>query len=164
MSLLGTPRSFFAVAAVALGALVAAGAASASGPVISENNDTTPQSIIEWGDCPGFIIDATFMADRRNEDFYDSQGNLVLERRHVSFTGTLYNDSDPSRSLPYSGDFTRTFDFVNGTFTQTGLGTHVIVPGAGVINLSAGLFLATPDSVVQHGPDGDLTQLCAALS
>jgi hypothetical protein len=28
------------------------------------------------------------MAQRRNEDFLDAQGNLVLERRHVDFTGT----------------------------------------------------------------------------
>lgn len=164
MSLLGTPRSFVVLAAVALIALIGAAAASASGPVISENNDTTPQSIIEWADCPGFMIDATYMADRRNEDFFDSQGNLLLERRHVSFTGVLYNDSDPSKSLSYSGDFTLTFDNAKGTFSQTGLATHVIVPGQGVINLTAGLFLATPDYVVERGPSGDLTKLCAALS
>ena len=164
MSLLGTPRSLFALAVVGLIALVTAAASTAGGPVITENNDTTPQTIIEWADCPTYVIDATYMANRRNEDFYDSQGNLVLERRHISYTGMLYNESDPSKSLPYEGDFILTFDFVAGTVKNSGLVGHVTVPGQGVINLTAGLFLAGPNYVVEHGPNGDVTQLCAALA
>ena len=164
MSLLSSPRSLLAVATVAMGALLIPAASVASGPVISQNNDTTPQTIIEWGDCPGFMIDATYMANRQNEDFYDSQGNLVLERRHVSYTGVLYNDSNPSKSLPYSGTFILTLDFVAQTVKNSGLVDHVIVPGQGVINLTAGLFLAGPNFVVEHGPSGNVTQLCTALS
>jgi hypothetical protein len=163
MSLLGSTRSRLAVAVVAITSLAVPAAAQASGPVISENNDTTPQTIIEWGDCPTYTIDATYMANRRNEDFYDSNGNLVLERRHISFTGVLYNDSDPSRSLPYEGTFTLTIDFAAGTVKNSGFG-HVIVPGEGVIWLNAGLFFAGADFAIQHGPSGDLTQLCAALT
>lgn len=163
MSLLGSTRSHLAVAVITIASLAVPAAAQASGPVISENNDTTPQSIIEWGDCPTYTIDATYMANRRNEDFYDANGNLVLERRHISYTGTLYNHSDPSRSIPYEGTFTLTIDFAAGTVKNSGLG-HVIVHGEGVIWLNAGYFLATPDSVVQHGPSGDMTQLCAALA
>lgn len=164
MSLPGSMRSRLAVAAVAIASLAAPAAAHASGPVISENNDTTPQSIIEWADCPAYMIDATYMANRRNEDFYDANGNLVLERRHISFTGVLYNDSDPSKSVPYEGHFDLIFDFAAGTVKNTGLVTHVIVPGQGVINLTAGLFYAGPGFAIEHGPSGDLTQLCGYLS
>ena len=164
MCLFSTPRSLLVLAALVVASLVIPAASVAKGPVISENDDTTPQSILEWGDCPTFIVDATYMADRRNEDFSDAQGNLVLERRHVSYTGVLYNDSNPSKSLPYSGDFTLTFDFIAGTVKNSGLVDHVIVPGQGVINVTAGLFLAGPDFTVEHGPSGDLTKLCAALS
>ena len=163
MSLLNSPRSLLAVAAVAIGALLVPAVSVASGPVIWENDDTTPQTIVEWGDCPGFIIDATYMANRRNEDLYDAQGNLVLERRHIQYSGVLYNDSDPSKSVPYEGHFDLIFDFVAGTVKNTGLVGHVTLPGQGVINLTAGLFFAGPDFVVEHGPSGDMTQLCAAL-
>lgn len=164
MSLLSSTRSLLALAAVAIAALVVPATSLAKGPVIWQNNDTTPQSITEWGDCPSYMIDATYMANRRNEDFYDANGNLVLERRHIDYSGVLYNDSDPSKSLPYEGHFDLILDFVAGTVKNTGLVGHVIVPGQGVINLTAGLFYAGPDFVIQHGPNGDLTQLCAALA
>jgi hypothetical protein len=163
MSLLASTRSILALAAIAIAALVIPTAALAKGPVISENNDTTPQTITEWADCPTYTIDATYMADRRNQDYYDANGNLVLERRHIDFSGVLYNDSDPSKSVPYAGHFDLVFDFVAGTVANTGLVTHVIVPGQGVINLTAGLFLGGPDFVVEHGPSGDVTQLCTYL-
>lgn len=165
MSLLSSPRSLLVLAVVVIAGLAIPAASIASGPVISENNDTTPQFIEQWGDCPGFTIDATYMADRRNEDFYDAQGNLVLERRHVQFSGVLYNESDPSRSLTYTGDFTLTFDDVANTLTVTGLNDHVIVPGQGVVHLTAGLTVMYPDGgVVEHGPNGDVTKLCTALA
>ena len=164
MSLLSSPRTLLAVAAVAIGALLVPVVSSASGPVITERDDTTPQSIIEWADCPGFVIDATYMADRRSESWYDAQGNLLLERRHISYSGTLYNDTDPSKALPYEGHFDLIFDNVAGTVRNTGLVGHVIVPGQGVINATAGLFVGTDSGFVQHGPNGDVTQLCAALA
>ena len=164
MSLLSSPRSFLAIATVAIAWLAVPAASLASGPVVWENDDTSPQTIIEWADCPTFTIDATFMAQRRNEDFYDAQGNLALERRHVDFTGTLYNESEPARVVPYEGHFTLTFDFAANSLTLTGLNTHVIVPGSGVINLTAGITEFTPTDAIEHGPNGDLTELCAALA
>ncbi len=155
-----------AVAAIAAAAALAVPAATrAGGPTITYDNDTTPQTIVDWGDCPSFQIDATFMAQRRNEDFYDDQGNLVLERRHVDFSGTLYNAAEPSHALTYEGHFTRTLDVGGQRLTITGLMAHVIVPGSGPVLLAAGeLSIDFADGgVVTHGPDGDLTALCAAL-
>src|SRR6266404_4028289 len=146
--------------AIALATLVAslfAAAAVAGGPVITFNNDPSPRTITDWGDCPTFQIDALFMAQRRNETFYDADGNPVLQRRHVSFTGTLYNANDPSKSVTYTGDFTRTLDYAANTVRITGLSTHVVVPGSGVIFQVSGTFvidLETGNNVVSHGPDG----------
>jgi hypothetical protein len=149
-----------------LSALALVASAAAAGPVITFDNDATPQTIIDWGDCPGFQIDATFMAQRRNETFYDAGGDPLLQRRHVQFTGTLYNGDEPSKNVVYSGDFTRTFDFTTSTLTITGLSAHVLMRGAGVILLSAGEVTVDLGSgeVVTRGPSGDLTRLCANLS
>lgn len=152
------------VAAIAVLAGVLATAANASGPVITLNNDPAPLSITGWADCVGFQIDATFMAQRRNETFYDSNGQPVLQRRHVQFTGTLYNAAAPSKSVTYTGDFTRTFNFATGQLSLNGLDSHVVVPGGGVIELNAGDTVVSATDVVVHGPDGDVTELCSALS
>jgi hypothetical protein len=162
-------RTIAASAAVFLAAIVSlagvlATAANASGPVITFNNDPAPRSVDDWADCAGFQIDATFMAQRRNETFYDSSGQPVLQRRHVQFTGTLFNAAAPSKSVTYTGDFTRTFDFTTGDLTLNGLDSHAVVPGGGVIELNAGDTVVSATDVVFHGPDGDVTELCNALS
>jgi len=147
-------------------ALAMAVVARAGAPVITNDNDTTPQAIDEWGDCSTFQINATFMARRRNEDFFDAAGNLVLERRHVNFSGALYNASDPTHAATYEGHFTRTLNPVSGTLTITGLMGNVILPGGRIIPLGAGsltIDFATGD-VLSHGRSADLTALCSALS
>lgn len=148
--------------------MLIAGTASAGGPVITFANDPSPVHLSDVNDCAGFQVDALFMAQRRNETFYDAAGNPVLQRRHVSFTGTLYNVTDPSKSVTYSGDFNRTRDYAANTVQITGLNTHVIVPGSGVVFHVSGTFvidLESGDTLVEHGPDGsDVTQLCAALA
>lgn len=159
-------RHLCALALVVLAAIAAVGTASASGPVITFADDPAPVPIADWGDCPTFQIDALFMANRRNETFYDSQGNPTLQRRHVSFTGTLYNASNPAHSVTYSGDFTRTLDYTTNILTITGLNSRVVLPGSGVVFLAAGdvQIDRTTGDTVTHGPDGDMAQLCAALS
>ena len=157
-------RRSFVVAAIAALACVLVPAAGAGGPVITFNNDPAPRAVPDWADCSGFQIDATFMAQRRNETFYDSSGQPVLQRRHVQFTGTLYNAGDPSKSVVYTGDFTRTFDYTTGVLRLTGLDSHAVLPGLGVVEVNAGDLVLTATDVVVHGPDGDTSALCDALS
>jgi hypothetical protein len=88
--------------------------------------------------CQGFIVLVTFKSEYNIVDFYDDAGQLVKQIRHVSFTGTLYNSTDLSKSVPYEGDFTRTFDAVENTATYTGLHFRVHVPGEGVLALQVG--------------------------
>jgi hypothetical protein len=88
--------------------------------------------------CQGFIVLVTFKSEYNIVNFYDDAGQLVKQIRHVSFTGTLYNSTDLSKSVPYKGDFTRTFDAVENTATYTGLHFRVHVPGEGVLALQVG--------------------------
>jgi hypothetical protein len=88
--------------------------------------------------CEGFIVLVTFKSEYNIVSFYDDAGRLVKEIRHVTFTGTLYNSTDLSKSVPYEGDFTRTFDAVENTVTFTGLHFRVHVPGEGVLALLVG--------------------------
>jgi hypothetical protein len=88
--------------------------------------------------CQGFIVLFTVKSEYNIVSFYDDAGQLVKEIRQVSFTGTLYNSTDLSKSVPYEGDFTRTFDPVENTATYTGLHFRVHVPGEGVLALEVG--------------------------
>lgn len=80
------------------------------------------------------------MANRRNSTTHKgtSPSNDAISPTSACFT------TNPTRAShsPYEGDFTLTFDFVAGTVKNSGLVGHVIVPGQGVINLTAGVFLA----------------------
>jgi hypothetical protein len=88
--------------------------------------------------CQGFIVLVTFKSAYNIVNFYDDAGQLVKQIRHVSFTGTLYNSTDLSKSVPYEGDFTRTFDPVEDTATFTGLRFRVRLPDEGVLALQVG--------------------------
>jgi hypothetical protein len=88
--------------------------------------------------CQGFIVLFTAKSEYNIVNFYDDAGQLVKQIRQVSFTGTLYNSTDLSKSVPYEGDFTRTFDAVENTATYTGLHFRVHVPDEGVLALEVG--------------------------
>ena len=126
-----------------LAALALVLALAAVTPAMAENPDhtfggtevTVPSP---FAACEGFIVLVTFKSEYNIVNFYDDAGQLVKQIRQVSFTGTLYNSTDLSKSVPYEGDFTRTFDPVENTATYTGLHFRVHVPGEGVLALEVG--------------------------
>ena len=90
-------------------------------------------NVANWGDivCNGFTINFTFRADTHSDQTYDAAGNVVLEMRHVVFTGTLSNSTNPAKVVPYAGNFLRTMDYkANNTLTFSGLLSTVGSPGA----------------------------------
>jgi hypothetical protein len=119
--------------------------------------------------CEGFIVLVTFKSEYNIVNFYDDAGRLVKEIRHVSFTGTLYNSTDLSKSVPYEGDFTRTFDAAQNTVTFTGLHFRVHVPGEGVLALQVGRDIVDLMSGQQVFLDGNhnradfATEICGLL-
>src|SRR5689334_19144887 len=66
-----------------------------------------------WNDvvCAGFTVNFTFSAVGHNTWVYDASGSATQETRHVAFTGSLINSTDPAKSVPYEGHWNRTVDF-----------------------------------------------------
>jgi hypothetical protein len=126
-----------------LAALALVLALAAATPAMAENPEHTYGGTevtvpAPFAACQGFIVLVTFKSEYNIVNFYDDAGQLVKQIRQVSFTGTLYNSTDLSKSVPYEGDFTRTFDAVENTATYTGLHFRVHVPGEGVLALEVG--------------------------
>lgn len=105
--------------------------------------------------CDGFTPLITATSEYNIINFYDDAGRLVKQIRHVSFTGTLYNSTDLSKSIPYEGTFTRTFYPVENTATVTGLHFRVHDAGEGVLALNVGREIVDLVSGEQTFVDGN---------
>lgn len=107
---------------------------AASGPVIFDVH-LTRHGLYE--NCGSFNV--TFVADinAHFEQFFNDSGQLVLERRHVQFTGALTN-ATTGASLPYEGNFIATRDVAANTLTNDGVFRKTEVPGEGVLAIAAG--------------------------
>jgi hypothetical protein len=105
--------------------------------------------------CDGFAPLITFSSEYNIINFYDDAGRLVKQIRHVSFTGTLYNSTDPSKSIPYEGAFTRTFYPLENIATVTGLRFRVHKPGEAVLALQVGRDIVDLVSGEQTFVDGN---------
>lgn len=94
-------------------------------------------------DCQALRYDFTFAGHfvvRRSDIlYYDASGTLVKEVIKARFVGTDTNE-DNGKTRTDNGTRNITFDFVNGTITESGVLRHVTVPGSGVILLEAGTW------------------------
>jgi hypothetical protein len=152
-------RRLWVVAFLALAAtLVPVTPAIADDPehTYSGQQVTSPIPFFPRGEtCDGFLPLITFTSAYNIISFYDDAGRLVKQIRHVSFTGTLYNSTDLSKSIPYEGDFTRTFYPVVNTATVTGLHFMVHISGEGVLALQVGREIVDLVSGEQIFVDGN---------
>jgi hypothetical protein len=115
--------------------------ASASAPVIFTETLTVTNPSFNFACTPyGYSFDtlATFTVTRHFIQFYDDNGNLVKEIRHIDFAGTLYRSDDLSKTIPYAGNWTRTIDVAANTVTSTGLFRYSHPDGSGMVALDAG--------------------------
>jgi hypothetical protein len=160
-----------AAALVLVGAI--ATAAGASTPVVVEKQNHLTRHFANLPDCSGFGFTHTedYQVTRTVTDFYDNEGNLVREVLHVRFVGTATNDVT-GKTIPITGVRHITIDFVEQTFTETGVLRHVTVPGEGIVLHESGRFVAPLDETLpplfsagkhQLG-EGDLAAFCAALA
>jgi hypothetical protein len=90
-----------------------------------------------YASCGSFAVTFVSNIDAHYEQFFNDSGQMVLERRHVQFTGTLTNGTTGA-TLPYEGNFTRTFDVASGTVTLIGERRKTEVSGQGVLAIAAG--------------------------
>ena len=157
-----------------LAAAITAGAANAAKPVVVEKHRELTRVFAGIPACQeyGYTFTTTgrFEITRSIKQFYDNEGNLVREVRHIRFLGTETNDVT-GKSLPVNGIRHITLDFVNGTFTETGVLRHVTVPGEGIVLHESGRLvtgLEDEEVIFEAGPHqlfhGDLAAFCAALA
>jgi hypothetical protein len=151
-------------------ALAATSAASADGPVFQ--TQTASAANVPWGPrCGSEPILASFTVTRRIQSYYDD-GQLVLQRRHVTGAGTITLASTGT-SLPYEVDFTITTDVASRTATIAGQQAHVLLPGGGIVFQNSGRLIQNiatlpPAILDEAGPhdyfDPNGTErVCAAL-
>jgi Flp pilus assembly protein TadG len=161
-------------AALLLGSLAAPTAAAAATRQVTEKNDVATL-VFDGNDACladyGFTYTGVYVRTRTTTAWTDESGNLIKEVLIIHFDGTETNDSDPTKSLTVNGERRLVFDYVAGTFTETGALRHVTVGGEGIVlqqvgrvvralDLSADLFTGGP-----HDMDvGNWAAFCAALA
>ena len=149
--------------------LLAATTARADGPVITPVSRIVTTPIPFGASCGSFSILFTVDFEGTNISFYDEQNQLLQQIRHGSFTGALYDSADLSKTVPYEGHFTRTFDATTNTITVEGLRFQVLLPGQGIVAMDAGrqvIDTLTGATVTETGQGlaGFTANVCPALS
>src|SRR5215211_7489379 len=96
--------------------------------------------------------------------------NNVLTR-HFAATDECTSNDLTGKSIPVNGVRHIVFDFVNGTFTETGVLRHVTVPGQGIVLHESGRIVSGLESeelIFEAGPHqlfhGDLAGFCSVLA
>ena len=160
-------------AALLVSAIVAPAAAAAANREVVEQRSVATLVFDGLDECVagyGFTRTGVYERTRTTTAWFDAAGKLVKEVLVVHFDGTETNDSDPSKWLTVNGERRLVFDYVAGTFTETGALRHVTAKGEGVvlqqtgkvvraIDFSATLFTGGP-----HDMDaGNWDAFCAAL-
>lgn len=149
-----------ALLAALVAALAAAASAAASAPVIVTATFVQSTPVPNFDCAPygySFSVLSTFTVTRHAIRFFDSNGNLAKEIRHVDFTGTLYRSNDLAKTIPYAGNWIRTLDVAANTVTNTGLMRYSHPDGSGMVALDPGktVFDATTfNTLSDTGPTG----------
>jgi hypothetical protein len=97
--------------------------------------------------CGDFVINDSGTGVRRITRNYNLSGTLLEEVRHVDYTSTESNASQPTKTATRVGHFTVTLEYQNGMpslETFDGLTTQIIAPGQGVVGLDAGRVVINP--------------------
>jgi hypothetical protein len=122
-------------------------------------------------DCGTFTIRETSFSNRVDvTTYFNHAGDPVRVRVHVQFQGVLTNLST-GKTLRDHAAFSDTFDFIDGTLTETGIIFHYTIPHQGllvadqgriVFDLESGelLFVAGSHDVNEQG----LTAICPLLA
>ena len=167
-------RISIAIAAGLVAAVLAATPASALTRVVIEQRSVTPLLFDGLDACLagyGFTYTGAYTRTRTITHYLDGEGNLVREVWAIHFDGIETNDADPSKSLVVNGERRLVFDYLAGTFSETGTLRHVTSPGDGVVLLQVGKSVAPLEggpATFEAGPHqlsaGDVEAFCAALS
>ena len=175
-------RWMLALAVAGSTAAVLAGSAFADRPNVLERNHAYVREVPNAATCKpfGYTFTVSFHYDVRRTitEFTDDDGNVLREVIEAHFVGTATNDAT-AKALPADGERHIVWDFVAGTWTETGTLRHMTVSGSGVVLLQAGRIVyplpAVPQPDVipkvelfEAGPhdvfEGQYAEFCAALA
>ena len=119
------------------------------------------------GECDGFHVDLDLDVTRRITTFYDQEGTPIRRVVHAHGKGMVSN-SVTGASAPAALVRNIIVDLETGTVASTATNVHVVLPGEGTLQLSAGRFELDADGnlIVEVGrQDPPITaELCEALS
>jgi hypothetical protein len=182
MNAITARRWMLALSVTVSTAAVLAGAASADRPIALERNHAYVREVPHAATCApyGYAFTVSYRYDVRRTitEFVDNDGNVLREVIEAHFVGTATNDTT-GKVLPVDGERHIVWDFVAGTWTETGTLRHVAVPGSGVILLQSGRIVyplpavPQPDMIpkvelLEAGPhdvfEGRYADFCAALA
>lgn len=149
-------------------ALLFSGTALAAKPeVIFKNETLAMDPFVDTEECPGLSILNEIKGTRSRTLYFDAEGNetrLVIHVRYRLWFTNLANNI----TLSTAGARHIELDFVNNTWTETGLYRNVTANGEGtVLHVSGRLVedLETEELLHLSGPHaGVLEQYCAALT
>ena len=127
-------RTALVIAAICI-ALAGAAAAEAMQPTVETT--TVHRHFVFPNACGSFSVIADFDAERRVTTFYDQDGTPIRRVIHAKTPGSVTN-SVTGASLPAFGERIITTDLLTGAITSTGTNVHVVVPGAGTVEIGAG--------------------------
>ena len=162
--------------AVAIGALVMVAGAVAGKPDIVAFPPVELVGVFQH-DCGDYVLALNGTLDRRSRFTLDEAGQDVAEWRQVKVTGTIYNESDPTKAAPYLRSIQIDWNFVTGERAIIGT-TRVVVGREGVVFQNGGIRIEDwtdvdfetifPTLLFQGGPadafDADgWNRLCSAL-
>lgn len=154
-------RSSPLIGAVAL-AVALATPAGAAPPAHESFSFTTAPRVI--GQCDGADLVARFDITIRETVYFDADENATRVRIRMSVPGTITH-TGTGQVAEATGVRNIFEDFGNGSFKVTGSGVHVVFPGAGTLNIEAGMDREDDRGyqLTGHRIVGATPALCAAL-
>ena len=161
-------------AALLIAAVAAPAASAAANREVVEKGSVATLHFTGLDACladHGFTYTGDYVRTRTTTLWFDGDGNLVKEVLVIHFDGTETNDSDPTKWLTVNGERRLVFDYVAGTFTETGTLRHVTAKGQGIVLQQVGKVVNTIDfsaNLFTGGPHdmdaGNWEAFCTALS
>jgi hypothetical protein len=161
-------------ATLAVGAIAAPFAAAAAPREVVEFRSVAPLHFTGLDACLadyGFTYTGDYVRTRTTTLWYDAGGNVSKEVLVIHFDGTETNDSDATKWLTVNGERRLVFDYVAGTFTETGALRHVTSRGDGIVLQQVGKVVRAIDfssTISTSGPHdmdaGNWDAFCEALS
>ena len=168
-------RFMLGLGAALLVAAIAAPVAAAANREVVEKSSVASLHFEGLDACLGqgysFTYTGDYVRTRTTTLWYDASGALVKEVLIIHFDGTETNDSDPTKWLIVNGERRLVFDYLAGTFTETGALRHVTAKGEGIVLQQVGRVVNTIDfsaNLFTGGPHdmdaGNWAAFCDALS